>query len=123
MAMDRDALAAYTVHFAYDSAAIQAQASNRASKPLPPRLSANSGAKLLIEGNCDERGTRNTTARSVSAVHWRPAKRWPSRVLIRRASGTISLWQDKPVESGHDESAWAKIAGMTSFLLHPKTGV
>ena len=57
MIMDRAALAAYTVHFAYDSAAIRnSEQANLQS--VAQALSADAGTKLLIEGNCDERGTR-----------------------------------------------------------------
>src|SRR5271168_508015 len=56
MTEDRAALAAYTVHFAYDSAAIKS--SEQANlQSVASALSSDANAKLLIEGNCDERGT------------------------------------------------------------------
>ena len=53
---DRAVLAAYTVHFAYDSAAVKK--SEKANvQAVADALSRDSSAKLLIEGHCDERGT------------------------------------------------------------------
>ncbi len=53
---DRAALAAYTIHFAYDSAVIRdSEKANLQS--VASALAADPNAKLLIEGNCDERGT------------------------------------------------------------------
>jgi peptidoglycan-associated lipoprotein len=122
MAMDRDALAAYTVHFAYDSAAIR-HSEQSSLQAVAAALSANSGAKLLIEGNCDERGTeeynRSLGERRALAAREALAKQGVDPSRIR----TISYGKDKPVESGHDESAWAKNRRDDFVLLHPKTGV
>ena len=35
---------------------------------------------------------------------------------------TISYGKDKPVDPGHDESAWAKNRRGDFVLLHPKSG-
>jgi len=56
MLADRAALAADTIHFAYDSSVIRnSEKANLAS--VAQALSSDPSAKLLIEGNCDERGT------------------------------------------------------------------
>ena len=121
MAMDRDALAAYTIHFAYDSAAIRhSEQSNL--QAVATALKADPGTKLLIEGNCDERGTeeynRALGERRALAAREALAKQGvdPSRVR------TISYGKDKPVDPGHDEAAWAKNRRDDFVLLHPKTG-
>src|SRR4051812_39884104 len=54
MKMDRAALAANSVHFGYDSAAIK-KAEHANIEAVAQALSSDPGAKLLIEGNCDER--------------------------------------------------------------------
>ena len=121
MLADRAALAAYTIHFAYDSSAIRTS-----EKPnlalVAQALSSDPSAKLLIEGNCDERGTeeynRSLGERRALAAREALAKQGidPSRIR------TISYGKDKPVESGHDEAAWAKNRRDDFVLLHPKTG-
>ena len=53
---DQAALAANTIHFAFDSAVIKKHEDANIAT-VASALSANAGDKLLIEGNCDERGT------------------------------------------------------------------
>jgi peptidoglycan-associated lipoprotein len=121
MIEDRDALAAYTIHFAYDSAAIRkSEQSNLQS--IAQALSADSSAKLKIEGNCDERGTqeynRSLGERRALAAREALAKLGidPSRII------TISYGKDKPVDPANNEAAWAKNRRDDFVLLHPKTG-
>jgi peptidoglycan-associated lipoprotein len=121
MAADRAALAAYTAHFAYDSAAVRK--SEKANiQAVAAALKADSSAKLLIEGHCDERGTeeynRSLGERRALALRGALAKAGidPSRIR------TISYGKDKPVDPGHDESAWAKNRRGEFVLLHPKAG-
>jgi peptidoglycan-associated lipoprotein len=119
MVMDRAALAAYTVHFAYDSAVVRkSERSNL--EAVASALSADASAKLLIEGHCDERGTeeynRSLGERRALALRESLAKMGvdPSRVR------TISYGKDRPVDPGHDEAAWAKNRRGEFVLLHPK---
>jgi peptidoglycan-associated lipoprotein len=121
MQEDRTALAAYTMHFAYDSAAVRkSERSNL--EAVASALNADASTKLLIEGNCDERGTeeynRSLGERRALAAREALAKLGvdPSRVR------TISYGKDKPVDPGHDEAAWAKNRRDDFVLLHPKTG-
>ena len=121
MLKDPAALAAYTVHFAYDSAAIRK--SERSNiQAVADALSRDSSAKLLIEGNCDERGTeeynRALGERRALAVRQALAKGGIDPMRIR----TISYGKDKPVDPNHDESAWAKNRRDDFILLHPRNG-
>jgi len=121
MIMDRAALAAYTVHFAYDSAAIRnSEQANLQS--VAQALSADAGTKLLIEGNCDERGTeeynRSLGERRALAAREALAKMGIDPMRVR----TISYGKDKPADPGHDESAWKQNRRDEFVLLHPKTG-
>jgi len=65
-------------------------------------------AKLRIEGNCDERGSREYNL----ALGQRRAEAVKHVMTVLGASGgnieTVSFGEEKPVASGHDESAWAK---------------
>jgi peptidoglycan-associated lipoprotein len=118
MIEDTNALASYTAHFKYDSAAVQkTEKSNLAA--VAAALSVDASAKLLIEGNCDERGTdeynRALGERRALALREALAKIGvdPSRVR------TISYGKDKPADTGHDEAAWAKNRRGDFILLHP----
>ncbi len=119
MIKDPSALAAYTVHFAFDSAAIKSGEHANISA-VASALSANTSDKLLIEGNCDERGTeeynRALGERRALAAREALAKAGidPSRIR------TISYGKDKPADPGHDDAAFAKNRRDDFILLHPK---
>jgi peptidoglycan-associated lipoprotein len=107
MNIDRDKLAAYTVHFKFDSAAVEdSEQANVAS--VAQALTADANAKLLIEGHCDERGTeeynRALGERRALALREALAKAGIDSARIR----TISYGKDQPLDPGHDEAAWAK---------------
>jgi peptidoglycan-associated lipoprotein len=122
MVKDPAALAANTIHFAFDSAAIKKSEDANLST-VAQALAGNANDKLLIEGNCDERGTeeynRALGERRALAAREALAKLGVSPDRIR----TISYGKDKPADPGHDESAWAKNRRDDFILLHPKTGV
>jgi peptidoglycan-associated lipoprotein len=118
---DPAALAAYTIHFAFDSAVIRS--SEQANlQSVAQALAADSNTKLLIEGNCDERGTeeynRALGERRALAAREALAKLGVDPMRIR----TISYGKDKPVDPGHDEAAWAKNRRDDFVLLHPPAG-
>jgi peptidoglycan-associated lipoprotein len=104
---DREKLAAYTVHFKYDSAVVQDNEQGNVSN-VAQALTANPQAKLLIEGNCDERGTeeynRALGERRALALREALAKTGVDPLRIQ----TRSYGKDKPVDPGHDDAAWAK---------------
>jgi len=121
MVEDRDALAADTIHFAYDRSDIRnSEKANLAA--VANQLSTDPNAKLLIEGNCDERGTeeynRSLGERRALAAREALAKLGVDPMRIE----TRSFGKDKPVDPGHDESAWAKNRRDDFVLLHPKPG-
>jgi peptidoglycan-associated lipoprotein len=116
---DRAALAADTIRFAYDSAVVR-DSEQANLQAVAEALAADPNAKLLIEGNCDERGTeeynRALGERRALAARETLAKLGldPSRVR------TISYGEDRPLDPGHDESAWQKNRRDDFVLLHPK---
>ena len=119
MIKDPSALAAYTIHFAFDSAAIKKSEDSNVSA-VASALSGSANDKLLIEGNCDERGTeeynRALGERRALAAREALAKRGVSPDRIR----TISYGKDKPTDPGHDDAAWSKNRRADFILLHPK---
>jgi peptidoglycan-associated lipoprotein len=121
MTEDRAALAAYTIHFAYDSSAIK-KSEQANLQSVAQALSADASAKLLIEGNCDERGTqeynRSLGERRSLAAREALAKMGIDASRIR----TISYGKDKPIDPANTAEAWAKNRRDDFVLLHPKTG-
>jgi peptidoglycan-associated lipoprotein len=121
MVQDREALAADTLHFAYDSAVIR-KSEQASLQSVAQALAADPSTKLLVEGNCDERGTeeynRALGERRALAAREALAKLGadPMRVFTR------SYGKDKPVDPGHDEAAWAKNRRDDFVLLHPQSG-
>ena len=119
MIKDTTALAPFTVHFKYDSYVVQDNEQSKLAS-VAQALSSDMNAKLLIEGNCDERGTDeyNRTLGEHRALALREALQKngvdPSRVR------TISYGRDKPVDTGHSEAAHAKNRRGDFVLLHPK---
>ncbi len=122
MNQDRAALAPYTIHFSFDSAVIKNSEQANLSA-VASALSANQSDKLLIEGNCDERGTeeynRALGERRALAARQALAQAGISPDRIR----TISYGKDKPVDPAHNEAAWAKNRRDDFVLLHPKAGM
>ena len=116
---DREALAAQTVHFDFDSSVVK---SSEQSKVLAvaSALKSDNAAKLLIEGHCDERGTeeynRALGERRALALRGTLAGMGIDAMRVR----TISYGEDKPVANGHDESAWKQNRRGIFVLLHPK---
>jgi len=120
MIPDRAALASYTIHFAYDSSVIR-KSEHANLQSVAQQLTVDPNTKLLIEGNCDERGTeeynRALGERRALAAREALAKLGvdPMRIFTR------SYGKDKPVDPGHDEAAWAKNRRDDFVLLHPKS--
>ena len=121
MVPDRAALAAYTIHFSYDSSVIRKN-EQASLKSVAQALAAEPNTKLLIEGNCDERGTEeyNRALGERRALSAREALAKlgvdPTRVFTR------SHGKDKPADTGHDDAAWQKNRRDDFVLLHPKPG-
>jgi len=71
-------------------------------------LTQHPSTKLRIEGNCDERGSREYNL----ALGQRRAEAVKRVMTVMGASGgnieTVSFGEEKPVAQGHDEAAWAK---------------
>ena len=122
MVKDPTALAAYTIHFAYDSAVIRDSEKGNLQS-VASALGADTSTKLLIEGNCDERGTeeynRALGERRALAAREALAKMGVDPMRVR----TESFGKDKPVDPGHDDAAWAKNRNDDFVLLHPKAGM
>jgi peptidoglycan-associated lipoprotein len=118
---DPDALAAQTVHFAFDSAAVLSKEQDKIVI-VSEKLKSDPAALLIIEGHCDERGTeeynRALGERRALALREALANAGIDAQRIR----TISYGKDKPADTGHDESAWSQNRRGVFILCHRKAG-
>ena len=107
MPMDRDALASYTVYFDFDSSTVKSSERDKVSA-VAGQLSSRSGTKLLIEGHCDERGTK---AYNLALGEKRANAAKDFMVALGVSStriNTVSYGKERPFDQGHSEAAWAK---------------
>jgi peptidoglycan-associated lipoprotein len=95
------------IYFNFDSAALSDEARSALSKNAE-LLSKNSSVKVRIEGNCDERGSDEYNM----ALGDRRAKAAMDYLVNLGVQpdrlSTLSYGEEKPVDPGHDEAAWAK---------------
>jgi len=100
-------LKADTVYFDFDSSVLKTVEKPKV-RAVADYLKANAANAVKVEGNCDERGTeeynRSLGERRALAVREELIRLGidPTRV------DTISYGKDRPVDPGHDESAWRK---------------
>jgi peptidoglycan-associated lipoprotein len=116
---DRNALAAYTIHFALDSAVIR-DGERSKLQGVTAALQSDPDSKLLIEGNCDDRGTeeynRTLGERRALAAREALAKMGIDPIRVH----TISYGKDRPVELSHNEASWWKNRHDDFVLVHLK---
>ncbi len=98
---------ARTLYFDFDKAVIR-PGDLRTLERHADFLRANRNRSLLIEGHCDERGTREYNL----ALGERRANAVRSFLMsdgVRDSQiETVSYGEERPVDVGHDESAWSK---------------
>lgn len=116
---NREALAAHTIHFDFDSALVKSGDQGNISA-VAAYLGSNTGVALLVEGHCDERGTEeyNRSLGSKRASNAREALiaagADPNRIT------TATFGEDKPVNPGNDEAAWSQNRRGEFIVLTPK---
>jgi peptidoglycan-associated lipoprotein len=115
-----DILQANTVHFEFDSSVVKSSEKANVAA-VADYLKGNSTNAVKIEGHCDERGTEeyNRSLGERRALALRESLVTlgidPNRV------DTATFGKDRPVDSGHDESAWKKNRrGQFVVLTPPK---
>jgi len=95
------------IHFDFDQSFIREDA-----KPILASIAAamkmNRPASLLIEGHCDERGTAEYNL-ALGERRAEATKKYLVSLGVAAASlSTVSFGEEKPVDPGHTEDAWAK---------------
>lgn len=95
------------VHFQFDSAALLPDAQD-VLKRKAAWLKANADTRAMIEGHCDNRGT-NEYNLALGDRRAESAKAFLVNLGISASRlATISYGEEKPVDPGQTEEAWAK---------------
>jgi len=102
---DRDVFKEYSIHFAYDSAAVSSADKSKIAA-VADYLKNHPEAAVRVEGNCDERGTEEYN-RSLGERRGLAGREQLIRLGIATDRvDTLSYGEDKPLADGHNESAW-----------------
>jgi len=96
-----------SIYFDFNKAAIQ-PGDRAVLKEIADYLLKDKNIKISIEGNCDERGTDKYNLvlgdkRAKAAMTY-----LVNLGVDKKRIRTISNGKDKPLDSGHNEEAWAK---------------
>ncbi len=95
------------IHFDFDKYDIKKEA-QEVLKEIAEYLKANPEVRILIEGHCDERGTREYNL-GLGMRRAEAAKKYLVDLGIdEKRIETISYGEDKPLIDEHNEDAWAK---------------
>jgi peptidoglycan-associated lipoprotein len=101
-----DLLAKRRVHFAFDSSAVDDE--NRAIvEAHAAYLMANKNIKVVLEGNTDERGTREYNLALGERRAESVARMLKLLGITPDRIKTVSYGEEKPIAQGHTEADWA----------------
>ncbi len=107
MTMAKSRFLSENVHFDFDNATLDYQAQDLL-KQKAMWLRDNPDANVVIEGHCDERGT-NAYNLALGERRAESAKAFLVNLGISDARlTTISYGEEKPLDMGQNEEAWAK---------------
>ncbi|MCL5097568.1 MAG: OmpA family protein [Candidatus Omnitrophica bacterium] len=117
---DREVFKSYTVYFDFDRSEVKPTEQYKIKAVGDYLKLTRPDCDLLVEGNCDERGTeeynRALGERRALAIRESLLNLGIEAKRIR----TISYGKDRPVDPGHNEEAWAKNRRGDFVLLLPK---
>ena len=95
------------INFDFDQSNIRADA-REILKANADILLKKGAAKITIEGYCDERGTAEYNM-ALGERRAQEAKKYIINLGVKASQiKTISYGEERPLDSGHDEDAWAK---------------
>jgi len=96
-----------SIYFEFDSAALSPVAQSVLNGKAD-YLRDNPGTQVIIEGHCDERGTPEYNL-ALGDRRAESTKNYLVNLGIDAARfTTVSYGEENPVDTGHDEEAWAK---------------
>lgn len=95
------------IHFDFDKSFIRDDAKPILMK-VADHMKSSPSASLLLEGHCDERGTAEYNL-ALGERRAEAAKKYLVSLGVRDAAlSTVSYGEEKPLDPGHNEEAWAK---------------
>lgn len=95
------------IYFNFDSADLSSEARTTLSKNAD-LLAKQPGVSVRIEGNCDERGSDEYNL-ALGERRAKAARDYLVNLGVKAERiSVISYGEEKPVDQGHDEAAWAK---------------
>jgi len=95
------------IHFDYDKSVLRPQ-DREILKRHADWLMKNTNTTALIEGNCDERGTTEYNLALGEKRANEAMKYLISLGIEKERLSIISYGEERPLDPGHDEAAWAK---------------
>jgi peptidoglycan-associated lipoprotein len=116
---DRDKFKADAVYFDFDKSTVKASEESKL-QDVAAYFKGNTTDALIVEGNCDERGTEKYNLslgeRRALAVREYLANLQMDPQRIK----TVTYGFSKPVDPGHNEAAWSKNRRGDLVLVTPK---
>ncbi len=113
-------LAKRTIYFDFDNSEIKGEGTDIVAAHAK-YLAANPSARVRLEGNTDERGSREYNI----GLGERRAQAVRRALLLQGASdgqlSTVSYGEERPASAGHDDAAWAKNRRVEIVYLTPNT--
>jgi len=95
------------IHFDYDDFSLRPGAKDTL-KGIAEWLLKNTSAQILVEGHCDERGTPEYNL-ALGERRAQSAKDYLVNLGIAASRlSTVSYGEEKPLDMGNNEEAWAK---------------
>jgi peptidoglycan-associated lipoprotein len=117
---DREKFKADTIHFDFDSSVIKSSEDANLQHVADYFKDNKKGECLIIEGNCDERGTEKYNL-SLGERRALAAREYLANLGVDpQRLKTVTYGASRPVDSGHDESAWKQNRRDEFILVTPK---
>ncbi len=117
--MDTNTFAAQTVYFEYDRSSVKPSEHSKLEM-VAGQLKDKAEEKLLVDGHCDERGTEGYN-QALGERRALALREYLVRLGINPERIYTRTWgEDRPVDPGHDETAWSKNRRGEFILLLPK---
>ncbi len=95
------------IHFDFDKFNLK-DADRETLKKHAAWLNKNKDVSVVIEGNCDERGSQEYNLALGERRANAAAKYLTDLGINEKRIKTISYGEERPLDKGHDEAAWAK---------------
>ena len=120
---DRETFRDQTVYFDFDRSNVKESEIAKLETVASQFRSQHQGKALRIEGHCDERGTeeynRALGERRAQSVREALVRMGIDANLIE----TLTLGEERPLDPGHNESAWSRNRRAEIILLSPPGGL